>query len=485
MLKKPEKWEPHPYQKLGIKFLLEHAAGALFWDPGLGKTAVTLAAFKFLKARGLAKKMLVIAPLRPCHRVWPPECQRWTDFSHFRTIVLHGKDKDQLLTQDADIYIINPEGLDWLLGVGGKRGWFDIKRWRKLGFDTLCVDEITKFKNTSSVRFKLIKQVLGTFKRRWGLTGSPVANGLEQLFGQVYVLDEGKALGRFVTHYRAMHFTPVGPMGWKWALKAGHDQIIYQKIANVAQRMSAEDHLKLPPMPHINIDIELPSAARKIYDQLETDLFTRMDSGVITAANTGVAMGKCRQIAGGAIYKEKDILHLIKTSKAREVIEVHEEKLNAVEDLIEELQGQPLFIAYEFKHELARMQKRLGKDIPYIGKSEKDDAKLEAAWNSRELPFLLGNAQSMAHGLNFQYGDCGHVCWYTLTWDFELYDQLNRRFCRQGTKAQAILCYRLIAKETVDEVVAASLGAKDRTQNKFFGALKDYAAERKKSLRIR
>jgi SNF2 family DNA or RNA helicase len=180
-------WTPHGYQKRGVKFLLEHQAAGLLLDPGLGKTSIVLAAFSFLKKKKLASKMLVIAPLRPCYLVWPAEVTKWQDFNGLKVVVLHGKHKEELLHEEADVYVINPEGLDWLL-TGG-RGTFDRKRWRSLGFDTLVVDELTKFKKASGKRFKLLKNVLETFQRRWGLTGTPNPNGLIDLFGQMYILD--------------------------------------------------------------------------------------------------------------------------------------------------------------------------------------------------------------------------------------------------------------------------------------------------------
>ena len=214
----PVPWKPHAYQKKGIKFLLENACAALFLDPGLGKTSITLGAIKILLAKGLMRKVLIIAPLRVCHSVWPKEIEKWQDFSKLRIEVLHGKDKDAALKRDADIYLINPEGLDWLLKtektktVSAKTGkertkvTVNVREFKKLGFDTLVIDELTKFKHTNSSRFKALMQVHKTFGRRWGLTGSPASNGLLDLFGQAYILDEGRALGPYISHYRMKYF---------------------------------------------------------------------------------------------------------------------------------------------------------------------------------------------------------------------------------------------------------------------------------------
>ena len=220
-------WKPHNYQKKAVKFLLEHAASALFLDPGLGKTSITLAAIKMLKKKKLLNKVLLIAPLRVCYSVWPKEIEKWTEFNDLKVVVLHGKHKDKALEEDADIYVINPEGLDWLLQVkkektasGKTKVALDLRRWKQLGFDTLIVDELSKFKNTNTNRFKSIKLILGTFGRRWGLTGSPASNGLLDLFGQCFVIDQGRTLGPYITHYRMKYFNPTYD-GFGWEIREG------------------------------------------------------------------------------------------------------------------------------------------------------------------------------------------------------------------------------------------------------------------------
>src|SRR5579863_6709195 len=212
--KRPIPYQPHAYNKKAIKFLIEHAAAALFQDPGMGKTAETLAALKILIKKGLVSKVLLIAPLRVCHLVWPKEVAKWSDFKDLKVVVLHGPKKAQLLESEADIYVINPEGLEWLFQATKTKSpvknktiiEVDLRRWRKLGFDTLVIDELSKFKHSSSNRFKALKQVIGTFGRRWGLTGSPAANGLLDLWAQCYVLDQGRSLGEYITHYRHKYF---------------------------------------------------------------------------------------------------------------------------------------------------------------------------------------------------------------------------------------------------------------------------------------
>lgn len=483
----PTPWTPHAYQKRGVKWLLEHAGCALFLDPGLGKTAITLAAIKILKQKGVVSKVLVIAPKRVCYEVWPREAQKWRDFAGLRVSVLHGPKKESALKTDADIYVINPEGLDWLLqadksksSAGRTRVAVDLKRWRALGFDTLIVDELTKFKHTNTNRFKALRHVLGTFARRWGLTGSPAPNGLMDLFGQCYVIDQGRSLGPYITHYRMKYFVQSYD-GFSWDLREGADQEIYERIAPIALRMSAADYLELPELVENTIRVDLPPDSRKIYDAVEDDLIAQIDKRTIVAANAAAASSKCRQIANGAVYVDSDIEALFKggSYKGREWVGVHDAKLDALEDLIDELQGSPLLVAYDFRHDLERLQARFGRDVPYIGSgvAPKRTTEIIDSWNAGKLPVLLGHPQSIGHGLNLQESG-HHICWFSPTWNYELYDQFNRRVYRQGVKASRVFVHRIAARGTVDELVLAALATKGRDQNALLDALKDLARHR-------
>jgi SNF2 family DNA or RNA helicase len=471
-----------------VKFLLEHAAGALFLDPGLGKTSITLAAVKMLKKKKVLSKVLLIAPLRVCHSVWPKEVVKWKDFEQLKIVVLHGAHKDQLLKEEADIYVINPEGLDWLLDVkksktpaGKTRVKVDIRRFKKLGFDTLIIDELSKFKHANTNRFKSLKVVLPTFKRRWGLTGSPAANGLLGLFGQCYVLDEGRSLGQYITQYRAKYFDPSFD-GFNWVLRKGADQEIYKRLKPLALRIG-DDVLDMPKVVENNIKVQLPPKVMKIYIDLETDLLAQLEDGILTAQTAAVASIKCRQVANGGVYIDPQVEALVKLpSTKKEWVDLHEEKLDALESLIDELQGSPLLVAYQFGHDLTRLQKRFGKDVPYIGGgvTVKRAQELEIEWNKGNLPFLLGHPQSIAHGLNLQ--EVGnHIAWHSLTWDYELYDQFNRRVLRQGNKSKRVFIHHLVAEDTIDEVMLITLKGKRRGQNALFDALKTLQKRRRTS----
>jgi SNF2 family DNA or RNA helicase len=462
-----------------VKFLLEHAAAALFLDPGLGKTSITLAAIKLLKKKKLLSKVLLIAPLRVCHSVWPNEVTKWRDFNGLRVVVLHGPYKDDLLEEEADIYVINPEGLEWLLQVqktksaaGKTRVSVDLRRWKKLGFDTLVIDELSKFKHVNTNRFKSMKLVIHTFARRWGLTGSPASNGLLDLFGQCYMLDEGRSLGRYITHYRGTYFDQ-GYDGFSYTLKDGADQLIYERLRPLALRMG-DELLDMPKLVENNIFVTLPDNVVKIYEQLEDDLIAKLEEGVVTAKTAATASMKIRQVAAGGIYLDPDVITLVKLPTSKKTwVDLHEAKLDALEELIEELQGSPLLVAYDFQHDLARIQKRFGKDVPFIGGgvSVKKSTELEQAWNRGELPYLFGHPQSIAHGLNLQ--EVGqHVAWHTLTWDYELYDQFIRRVRRQGSKARRVFVHHILAEGTIDESILGALKMKRKGQNALFSALK-------------
>jgi len=473
-------WQPHAYQKKAVKFLLEHAASALFLDPGLGKTSITLAAIKLLKQKKVLDKVLLIAPLRVCYSVWPKEVEKWQDFHGLRVQVLHGSKKDEALKADADVYVINPEGLEWLLQVkktktpsGKTKVDVDLRRWKALGFDTLVVDELSKFKHVATNRFKALKLVLSTFRRRWGLTGSPASNGLLDLFGQCFVLDQGRTLGPYISHYRMKYFVPSHD-GFSWNIREGAEDEIYERINPLALRMAADDYLDMPTLIENNIRVDLPPNVMEVYDRLENDLIAKLGDGIVVASNAAAASMKCRQVANGGIYLDPEVEALVKLPKSkREWANLHTEKVDALAELIEELQGSPLLVAYDFEHDLDRLRERLGKDIPYIGGgvTAKRSAELEQLWNAGKLPVLLGHPQAMAHGLNLQ--EMGnHVCWHSLTWDYELYDQFIRRVLRQGNKSKKVFVHHIIARGTVDEVVLAAVKSKRRGQNALFDALK-------------
>lgn len=475
-----KKWQPHDYQRKAVKFLIEHGAAALFLDPGLGKTSISLAAIKFLLKKGVIKKVLLVAPLRVCYSVWPAEIKKWKDFEHLKIAILHGPKKDQALKEDADIYIINPEGLDWLLKsektktARGTKVKVDVRRFKRFGFDVLAIDELTKFKNTNTIRFKAMKQVLSTFHFRWGLTGSPAANGLMDLFGQCYMLDMGRSLGQYITHYRMTYFDQ-GYDGYSWNLKEGAELQIYKRIKPLALRMGEELLKDMPKLVTNNIWVDLPDKARDVYDEFEKELIIQLDDKTITAATAATASMKCRQIVSGAIYTDPEVTAMLKlrsNKSKREWIGIHDQKIEALNDLVEELQGEPILVGYDFKHDLWRLQEEYP-DAPFIGGgvSPKQSKKYEDEWNDGQHPIMFVHPTSASLGLNLQ--ECGHhIAWFTQTWNYEEYDQMIRRLRRQGNKSKRVFVHHILARNTVDEAVYGSILAKKAGQNALFNALK-------------
>ena len=481
-------WKPHKYQFRAVKFLLEHACAALFLDPGLGKTAITLAGIKYLKAHSQVEKALVVAPLRVCHEVWPEEIKKWKDFKKLKIEILHGPDKDAALRRKADIYVINPEGLEWLLNVKKKKGasgktrvTVDVRRFKNFGFDLLVVDELSKFKHPKTNRFKAIKHVLHTFGRRWGLTGSPMTNGLLDLFGQCYILDMGNALGQYISHYKDKYFEQQDYQGYVWAPMKGAAAKIYKRLEPLALRMSATDYLDMPEIINDNIFIELPPKVQQVYRELETDLFTRIDKKVVVAANAAAASTKCRQVASGGVYYEDPLVPGTPAGPKKST-HLHDEKTKALVDLIDELQGAQLLVAYDFAHDLDRIRAKLGKDVPYIGGGTTTSQLKEIIrkWNAGKIQVLLAHPKAAGHGLNLQSGGCNHICWYSITWDYELYDQFIRRVHRQGNKNFHVFVYHILARGTIDPIILRALHSKERGQQALFNALTELRAQRMK-----
>ena len=450
-----EDWVPHGYQKKAIKFILERANSGLFLDPGLGKTSVTLAALSILIEKKLIGAALIVAPLRVIYTVWPEEIKKWAAFNHLRVSIIHGDNKKDALKEDADIYLVNPEGILWLFD--------DPKRVAELTkkVDVLVIDESTKFRDTSTRRFKILKPHLNKFKRRIILTGTPAPNNLEDLFGQIYLLDLGGSLGKFVSHFRSTYFMPAGYGGYDWKIIPGGADTIYEKVSPFVMRMAAEDYIDMPELINDMITVQLPPAAMKLYKETENTFLTSLGEGkVVISPSAAAAGGRCRQIANGGLYTGED-----------EWMEIHTAKISALEDLIESLQGSPLLVFYEYRHDAERIQKHLGGNIPNL--SGGDSELIIMAFNSGALPVVIAHPASAGHGLNLQMA-CNHVCFFGITWDLELYDQGLRRVYRQGNKMDHVIIHHIVAQDTLDSKVLRTLYDKSRTQQALFNALKDY-----------
>ena len=452
-------YTPHDYQQRAIGFALERACSGLFLHPGLGKSSIALATYHILKQKGLVDTMLILAPLRVCYSTWVSEPAKWDFASQYSIGLLHGKDKEKTLHEKHDIYVLNYDGLDWLSKqLPHVNGDFP--------FHMLVADESTRLKHTNTSRFKTLKPMLNKFRRRYILTGTPAPNGLMDLFGQCYVMDMGASLGPYITHFRTRFFNQSGYGGYEWTPKKESAKEIEEILSPRVLTMKAEDYLELPELIETDIMVELDPKARAIYKQMEDALLLDFQAGRVTAANTGVASMKCRQLAGGNVYGEDGTAH-----------HVHDAKLDALEDLIEELSGQPALVAYEFEHELLTIKKRFPL-APHIGGtkgavSNKDLPELIAKWCRGEVPVLLANPASLAHGVDGLQGAGRAVIWYTPTWNLEYREQYIKRIWRQGQK-ERVFVYNIFAEDTVDLIVKAAIAAKDKTQNGLMNSLKAY-----------
>lgn len=450
-------WNPRPYQMKGVEIMISQACAGLLYKPGLGKTSVVYMAFRILQDKGYVKKMLVIAPIRPAYVVWPEQKDKFLEFKHFRVAVLHGPNKEKLLaSNDYDIYVINPEGLPWLLK--------DPSRVNK--FDMLVVDESIKFANPQTQRFKLLKNVIKKFKRRYILNGSPRPKSLMDLFGQIYILDEGSSLGRFITHYRTQHFYPSGYGGYTWTPQPGAEQRIGEKIAPLVQVVEQKGNIDLPELMINDIWVDLPSDAMLRYRSMEEQLIALVDSGAVVAANAAVASGKCRQMANGILLHGDDTY-----------TEIHDEKLMALQDLMEQLQGEPLLITFEFVADRQRIEKKL--EVPCIstGRSSWDNAHIRKFANG-DLPAVMGHPQSISLGIDGLQNACCNIAMFGVPWSFLNYEQVIDRVKRVGNKSNTVILHRILARDTIDEQVIRVLDGRERGQERFMEMLKGMAANR-------
>jgi len=444
-------WIPKRYQADALKFIYQNCNSGIFLDPGMGKTSVTLALITTVRKQLGINRVLVIAPIRPLYKVWPDEIKKWAEFNHLSYTILHGPDKDANLNKVSDIYLLNPEGLKWFTHAEG---------FRKLGVDMLVIDESTKFKDYSTARFKLLKPFLRQFKRRLILTGEPAPNGYMDLFGQMYICDQGYALGRYITHYRAQYFYQDGYGGYTYKLRMGADKEIQEKIRPSVMRLAAEDHLDMPELIFNDIIVELDEKSRTIYKQFEDDFLAEVGDATILSTNAAAVGSKCRQVANGGVYDEFHFAH-----------PVHDLKTVALNDLVEQLQGNPLLCFYEFQHDLERILRVFPKAPCLTGMTGKKlDATIDA-FNRGEIPLLVGHPASSGHGLNLQ-DSCHHVCYYGLTWDLDLYHQSYKRVWRQGQPSNRVFVHRILADRTMDVQVAKALLDKEATQTDFLNAIR-------------
>ena len=460
----------HDYQRYAADFIIEHPLSSLFLGCGLGKTAITLAALNELMLdRFEVRKALVIAPLRVGLNVWPQEINQWDCFHGLSYAVAIGTEKQRktALRQNAQITIINRENVPWLLQKSGE----------VLDFDMLVIDEMSSFKSHTSKRFKALVMARHRFSRVVGLTASPATNGLIDLWAQFRILDFGKRLGRFIGKYRDAYFNPGktnGMIVYSYTPKPGAERKIYNQIDDMTVSMKADDHLKMPECLYRRYPVSMSPSEYEQYEKLKRDMVVSLrfappegalgeardenndehEEGVIelTAANAAVLSGKLLQLANGAVYNE-----------VKETIHLHDHKLDALEDLVEAANGNPVLIAYWYQHDLERIRSRL--EVEELKSTDSI-----RRWNAGEIPVAVIHPASAGHGLNLQAGG-STLIWFGLTWSLELYQQTNARLWRQGQK-RTVVIQHIVTAGTIDEDVQKALADKSVTQNRLMEAVK-------------
>ncbi|MCY7923984.1 DEAD/DEAH box helicase [Bacillus spizizenii] len=442
-------FKPHQYQEHAIKHIIETEAAGLFLDMGMGKTVSTLTAVSDLLYDYFdVSKVLVIAPLRVAEDTWSRETEKWDHTSHLKVSKVLGPESSRIMALDtkADIYVINRENVEWLVNFYGKE-------WP---FDMVVIDELSSFKSSKAKRFRALKKVRPFIKRIVGLTGTPAPNSLIDLWPQMYLLDQGERLGKTVTSYREKYFQPDQrnrTVIYSWKLREGAEEAIHKKVSDICISMQARDWLELPERIDNVVKVRMPDKIKAKYEQLEKDLLLPFLDGDVVADTAAVLSNKLLQLANGAVYDENG-----------EIQKLHDEKLNALEDIVEAANGKPILVFYSYKHDLERIQQKFKKAKTL------DSSKEIADWNKGKIEMLLAHPASTGHGLNLQDG--GHIIvWFGMTWSLELYQQANARLDRQGQK-HSVIVNHLVTEGTVDEDVMRALEGKAVGQNALMEAVK-------------
>lgn len=449
-------YQPHEYQQYATDFIIKNPTAAVFLEMGLGKSVIALTAIlELCLERFEISRVLVIAPLRVARDTWPAEIQKWDHLKGLTYSVAVGtaNERRAALRQKTFGHIINRENVQWLIKDSGIP-------WQ---YDMVVIDELSSFKSHQSKRFKSLMKARPGVRRMVGLTGTPSSNGLMDLWSEFRVLDMGKRLGRFITHYREQFFEPDrrnGMQVFSYRPRAGAEREIYRRIGDITISMRSADYLKMPECVMNTVPVKLDSTEYEVYEEMESKMVTELDGVEIDAVNAAALTGKLCQLANGAIY----------TPDGNTVF-FHERKLDALEDLIEGANGKPVLVAYWYKHDLARIQERF--KVREL-KSSKDITD----WNAGKIPVAVIHPASAGHGLNLQAGG-STLIWFGLTWSLELYQQTNARLWRQGQQAETVVIHHIITRGTVDEDVMQSLSEKDRSQAALMRAVRARVEARK------
>ena len=456
-------YEPRKHQEKALDFLRSHKRCCLFLDMGLGKTVITLTYVKELLDDFAVNRVLVIAPKRVAEDTWTREKDKWDHLSDLTVSKVLGsaKQREIALATPADVYVINRENVQWLVDRCGE----------KWDFDMVVIDELSSFKSSQAKRWRSLKRVIKLSTYVIGLTGTPASNGYIDLWPEIFLIDSGAALGRTKTSYLDTYFYPGARKGhivYEWKLRAGAKERIDRQLRPFCLSMSKEDWLQLPPVFYNEVRVRLADEERREYERFSRDhvfpilegkasTLEDMDSAIV-GETAAVVSNKLLQMANGAVYDDQGgVFHL------------HDRKLDALEEIIEAAQGQPVLVYYTYKHDAQRIQER----FPYakmLGGSEDI-----TEWNKGNIPLLLCHPASAGHGLNLQQG--GHIMvWFGIPWSLELYQQAEARLHRQGQE-QSVIIHRIVSEGTLDEKVLAVLTRKDATQRAMLKALKEYVED--------
>lgn len=473
----------HEYQRQAIMHQLQHDDSMLWLGMGLGKSIITLTTIVDRIRAGIVKKTLIVAPLRVIQSVWAQEAQKWNHTRHLNFTIVHGTKvaRTRLLFERSDVYLINYENLSWLVETLNK---YFISKGEPVPFEMVVFDEISKMKNSTSMRVAggkrdLIddkgneysikiqgwRSIVDQFKFRTGLTGTPASNGVIDLHGQYLSIDGGHRLGTHITHFRDSFFKS-DYMGWSYEPTKLGTKLIEESIADITLKMDSNDYLDMPEVVVTDIMIDLPTKARKAYEEIEKEMFSKLDNGSeLEVFSKSSISNKCLQIANGAAY----------LPESTEFEVVHKAKLEALDSVLEEAAGSPVLCAYTFKSDAARIMKHFKKYKPVnlTATSVVHTVSVLDKWKQGEIKLLLGHPASIGHGVD-GLQDRGHiVVWFGLNWSLELYDQLNARINRQGqTKTVSII--RILANDTVDLAVSDALAHKFSNQEGLKQAIQRY-----------
>ncbi|HGI4684493.1 TPA: SNF2-related protein [Streptococcus agalactiae] len=445
----------HDYQEVTKDFIIRTPYVAVILDMGMGKTATTLSAINELMFdRYEVSKVLVIAPLRVANTVWSDEIEQWEELRHLRYAKIVGTPKQRraALEQDADIYIVNREILPWL--VQQCSPYF---KW-----DMVVIDELSSFKSWQSKRFKAFMAMRPYMKRVVGLTGTPSSNGLMDLFAEFKVIDSGERLGRFIGEYRSRYFDEGrrnGNIVYEYIPMDYAECQIYDKIDDITISMKAMDYLDMPELISTKKVVHLTDKETDNYKRFKKDyVLSDLEDGEVTAANAASLSNKLVQMANGAVYSDD-----------HQVVSLHDQKLDTLEDIIEAANGEPVLVAYWFKHDLQRIEERLAK-LKVQGTVLKTEQDIRE-WNKGNIRVGLLHPASAGHGLNLQKGG-HHLVWFGLTWSLELYQQTNARLWRQGQQAETVVIQHIVTEGTIDEEILKALENKDAQQSRLIEAVK-------------